>query len=212
MLANGSWVTPDPVQTRAYTPWNPSMAKAWLAGLANKPTMIAVDNEIEIASSTHQDMHPEYVQFNDFLALVWLMMSGRPIGYDEELARVLNISIVAKEALPDVLVAAPSTCSWWFCTSTSPMFFVGTYAERHCRLDECDRLRRQRRPLQHRLHPVVPGPDGYSREDLRQTPARLPRPPLLLPAGHERERRRRQGAAPAHDALALGEHYSCSRL
>jgi hypothetical protein len=34
------------------------MAKAWLKGLANKPTLVAIDNEIEIASSTHQDMHP----------------------------------------------------------------------------------------------------------------------------------------------------------
>jgi len=36
------------------------------------------------------------------------------MGYDEELARVLNFSMAAKEAIPDVLVAAPSTCSWWY--------------------------------------------------------------------------------------------------
>lgn len=37
------------------------------------------------------------------------------MGYDEELARVVNFSTIAKEALPDVKVAAPSTCSWWYC-------------------------------------------------------------------------------------------------
>jgi len=89
-------VTSDPDPTRAYTAWNPDMAKAWLAGLVNKPDIVTVDNEIEIASSTHQDMHPI------------------PVDYDEELARVLNTSIAAKQAIPGVKVAAPSTCSWWF--------------------------------------------------------------------------------------------------
>ncbi|KAJ7107820.1 glycoside hydrolase family 44-domain-containing protein [Mycena epipterygia] len=93
---NGSSVTPVAPQTRAYTPWNTSMAAAWLKGLVNKPTLVAIDNEIEIASSTHQDMHPD------------------SMGYDEELARVLNFSLAAKEAIPGVQVAAPSTCSWWF--------------------------------------------------------------------------------------------------
>ncbi|KAF7304371.1 Endoglucanase A [Mycena chlorophos] len=93
---NGSWVTPDPIQTRAYTPWNTSMAQTWLKGLANKPDVVTVDNEIEIASNTHQDMHPI------------------PIDFDEELARVVNTSRAAKAAIPGVKVAAPSTCSWWY--------------------------------------------------------------------------------------------------
>ena len=37
------------------------MAIKWLKGLVNKPTFVTIDNEIEIASSTHQDMHPAYV-------------------------------------------------------------------------------------------------------------------------------------------------------
>ena len=36
------------------------------------------------------------------------------MNYDEELSRVINYSIIAKEALPSVEVAAPSTCAWWF--------------------------------------------------------------------------------------------------
>jgi phosphatidylinositol glycan class B len=47
---NGSAVGPPPYPTTIYTPWNTT--------LANKPTLVAIDNEIEIASSTHQDMHP----------------------------------------------------------------------------------------------------------------------------------------------------------
>jgi hypothetical protein len=74
-----------------------------------------IDNEIEIASSTHQDMHPTYAyfiaRFKSRLADTYLL---RPMGYDEELARVINYSIIAKEALPSVKVAAPSTCAWWF--------------------------------------------------------------------------------------------------
>ncbi|KAF9002619.1 hypothetical protein BDZ89DRAFT_1105191 [Hymenopellis radicata] len=96
LFPNGSYVTPVPDQSNVYTSWNTTMAKAWLQGLANKPTLVAIDNEIEIASNTHQDMHPV------------------PMGYDEELARVVNFSIAAKEAIPSVKVAAPSTCSWWY--------------------------------------------------------------------------------------------------
>ncbi|KJA27031.1 glycoside hydrolase family 44 protein [Hypholoma sublateritium FD-334 SS-4] len=92
---NGSWVPPLP-QSNVYKSWNTSLAKQWLSNLANKPLMVAIDNEIEIASNTHQDMHPD------------------PIGYDEELARVISFATAAKEALPDVLVVAPSTCSWWY--------------------------------------------------------------------------------------------------
>ncbi|KAJ7862968.1 glycoside hydrolase family 44-domain-containing protein [Mycena leptocephala] len=96
LFPNGSYITPVPNPSNVYTPWNTSMAKAWLKGLANKPTMVAIDNEIEIASNTHQDMHPI------------------PVDYDEELVRVLNFSMAAKEAIPGVKVAAPSTCSWWY--------------------------------------------------------------------------------------------------
>ncbi|KXN91516.1 Beta-mannanase/endoglucanase A [Leucoagaricus sp. SymC.cos] len=94
-FANGSWVFP-PDPTRVYTAWNITLAKRWLTGLTNKPKIVTIDNEIEIASSTHQDMHPE------------------PIDYDEELDRVVRFATTAKQALPGVLVAAPSTCSWWF--------------------------------------------------------------------------------------------------
>jgi hypothetical protein len=96
MFPNGSAVTPAANQNNVYVPWNTTLAKQWLSGLANKPLMVSVDNEIEIASSTHQDMHPI------------------PMSYDEELARVIATGTAAKEALPDVLLVAPSTCAWWY--------------------------------------------------------------------------------------------------
>ncbi|KAF9564346.1 hypothetical protein CPC08DRAFT_685127 [Agrocybe pediades] len=101
LFPNGSYVTPVPAQTSAYTPWNSTLAKTWLSNLANKPLMVAIDNEIEITSNTHQDMHPD------------------PMGYDEELARVIEFGTAAKEVLPDVLVVAPSTCSWWYYWTSS---------------------------------------------------------------------------------------------
>ncbi len=61
LFPNGSVVTPPPDQTTAYVPWNTTAAKLWLSGLTHKPTMVTIDNEMEIASSTHSDMHPEYV-------------------------------------------------------------------------------------------------------------------------------------------------------
>jgi hypothetical protein len=57
--ANGSFVSPPPDPTRVYTPWNTSLAIKWLSNLVHKPTFVTIDNEIEIAASTHQDMHPE---------------------------------------------------------------------------------------------------------------------------------------------------------
>jgi hypothetical protein len=38
-LANGSWVSPPP-QTNAYTPWNTSLAAAWLKAMPIKPDIV----------------------------------------------------------------------------------------------------------------------------------------------------------------------------
>ncbi|KAG5636552.1 hypothetical protein H0H81_007682 [Sphagnurus paluster] len=59
LFSNGSSITTDP--RLAYMPWNTTAAKQWLRSLKNKPTIVNIDNEIEIAHSTHQDMHPTYI-------------------------------------------------------------------------------------------------------------------------------------------------------
>ncbi|KIM20289.1 glycoside hydrolase family 44 protein [Serendipita vermifera MAFF 305830] len=96
LFPNGSYVQPTPDPNRAYVPWNTTAARTWLTGLANKPEFVFIDNEIEIAGNTHQDIHPA------------------PMSYDEELTRMVAYAKMAKEVLPNAKVAAPSTCSWWF--------------------------------------------------------------------------------------------------
>ncbi|CCA75148.1 hypothetical protein PIIN_09132 [Serendipita indica DSM 11827] len=96
LYPNGSYIQPPPDPNRAYVPWNTTAAKKWLTGLTNKPDFVFIDNEIEIAHSTHQDIHPQ------------------PMSYDEELDRMVTYAKMAKEALPNAKVAAPSSCSWWF--------------------------------------------------------------------------------------------------
>ncbi|KAG7094618.1 hypothetical protein E1B28_005442 [Marasmius oreades] len=100
-LPDGTPVSPATEPNRSYTTWNPTLAKQWLSSLKNKPAFIAIDNEIEIAHSTHQDMH------------------SQPINYDEELKRIVDFATVAKQALPSAKVVAPSTCAWWFYWTSS---------------------------------------------------------------------------------------------
>lgn len=57
-LPNGSYTGPPPDPATVYVPWNTSIAQQWLSGLKNKPTIVTIDNELEITSNTHQDMHP----------------------------------------------------------------------------------------------------------------------------------------------------------
>lgn len=80
----------------ACVPWTPTDARTWLEGLANEPVFLSVDNELDITSDTHRDVHPA------------------PLGYDELLSRYLAWSGAIDTALPDALVAAPSSCCWWY--------------------------------------------------------------------------------------------------
>jgi hypothetical protein len=59
LYPNGSRVGPSADPAKVYVPWNTSIAQQWLSRLANKPTIVTIDNEIEIASNTHHDMHPK---------------------------------------------------------------------------------------------------------------------------------------------------------
>lgn len=58
-LLNGSFTAPSPDPTNVYVSWNISIAQQWLSNLRNKPTIVTIDNEMEIASNSHQDMHPQ---------------------------------------------------------------------------------------------------------------------------------------------------------
>ena len=80
----------------ACVPWDEEDARAWLAGLANPPRFASVANELDIASSTHQDVHPD------------------PMTYDEQLERFLTYAAVIHDALPGAEVAGLSSCCWWY--------------------------------------------------------------------------------------------------
>lgn len=80
----------------AAEPWDPARAGAWVGGMAEPPTWIAIDNELDIASETHRDVHPE------------------DVNYDELATRWLAFADAMKGALPDTPVFGPSSCCWWF--------------------------------------------------------------------------------------------------
>jgi len=86
--------TNDP--TDAAKPWTSAELGTWLSGLPERPAVVAVWNELDIAHETHQDVHPE------------------PAGYDELLARYLEWAEAIGEAVPEALLAAPSSSNWWF--------------------------------------------------------------------------------------------------
>ena len=95
ILENGTPITwNDP--SDAATPWSPDDAAGWLAGLAVAPGIASVDNELDIASQTHGDVHPE------------------PMTYDELLDRFLGTARTIRDELPGTEVAGLSSCCWWY--------------------------------------------------------------------------------------------------
>ncbi|KAH7105896.1 glycoside hydrolase family 44-domain-containing protein [Auriculariales sp. MPI-PUGE-AT-0066] len=102
--SSGNFVTPATDPNLSYEAWNTTQAQTWLKALKNVPEYAAVDNEIEIAYSTHYDMHPN------------------PLGYDELLGRMVATATAIKTAQPQVKVFAPSVCNWWYYWTTGVGF------------------------------------------------------------------------------------------
>lgn len=84
----------DPADAGA--PWTAAALEAWLVTLPVAPAYVAIDNEMDIASSTHRDVHPD------------------PVTYDELLDRWLEHADAVRAALPDSAIVGPSSCCWWF--------------------------------------------------------------------------------------------------
>jgi hypothetical protein len=57
-------------------------------------------------------------------------MHPQPMGFDEELSRVIATATMAKNTLPNVEVAAPSTCAWWFCKTFEKPNYVHSLDDR----------------------------------------------------------------------------------
>lgn len=92
-LADGSDITWNDPSDHG-TPWSPELAGDFLATVS--PTYVAIDNEMDIASDTHRDVHPD------------------PVTYDELAERWLSYADVVREVLPTAQIAGPSSCCWWF--------------------------------------------------------------------------------------------------
>lgn len=78
----------------AATVWTLADLAAWVGGL--DPELVAIGNELDIASSTHRDVHPE------------------PVDYEELFSRWYGAAEVVRAALPDATLAGPSSCCWWY--------------------------------------------------------------------------------------------------
>lgn len=77
-------------------PWDETDAAAWVAGMSTPPTILAVGNELDIASSTHRDVHPD------------------PVGYDELADTWYRYASALRAAHPGAVLAGPSSCCWWY--------------------------------------------------------------------------------------------------
>ena len=77
-------------------PWDVAQGEAWMRSVATPPEIAFVGNELDIASETHRDVHPE------------------PATYVELRDRFLTWSSAIKAAWPETQVAGPSSCCWWF--------------------------------------------------------------------------------------------------
>lgn len=87
--------------TTAYESWTPARLQSWLAtlpGLGLAPTFIAADNEMDIAASTHRDMHPEKATYAELLRRV----------------QQTSDALRAIPGLSATKFAAPSSCCWYF--------------------------------------------------------------------------------------------------
>jgi hypothetical protein len=77
-------------------PWDVEQAAAWMDTVPVPPDITFVGNEIDIAGSTHRDVHPA------------------PTTYEEQRDRFLAFGTAVKTAWPETTLAGPSSCCWWY--------------------------------------------------------------------------------------------------
>jgi Glycoside hydrolase family 44 len=88
--------------TDVYTPADPAFVKRWIEALRKDDAasghrsvfMYILDNEPGIWSSTHRDVHPE------------------PVSYDELVKRTIDYGTAVRQADPDALIAGPAEWGW----------------------------------------------------------------------------------------------------
>ncbi|KAJ3349174.1 hypothetical protein HDU83_000733 [Entophlyctis luteolus] len=103
ILANGSTIVNDP--NDCYVPWDTTQLSSWLTGFLQNPSIsdniafFSVDNEMDICSSTHVDIHPT------------------AMTYDEELQRMLSVGSAIRSAVGStspIQIVGPTSCCFWF--------------------------------------------------------------------------------------------------
>jgi hypothetical protein len=147
---------------------------------ARSVALYILDNEPMLWNSTHRDVHPE------------------PVTYDELLDRTLRYGSAVRAADPDAVIAGPAEWGW-------PALFLLGQGRRGGLPPEARSPRPRRRPAARLVPAEAPRPRA---EDGRPPPRRGRR--TLLSAGRRRRRQRggtdsaHSGAAHPLDARALG--------
>lgn len=88
--------------TRVYQPTTPEYVKRWVQAIRKEDAsrgsrsvwMYILDNEPMIWSSTHRDVHPE------------------PLSYDELVSRTIAYGTAVREADPEAIIAGPAEWGW----------------------------------------------------------------------------------------------------
>lgn len=80
---------------RTSEPSTPETVRAWVASqLKGRTTMYFLDNEPDLWNSTHHDVRPN------------------PLGYDELLQNTIDYSAAIRQADPEAIIAGPSSWGW----------------------------------------------------------------------------------------------------
>jgi len=101
LRADGTEIPPGP-PARTSVPAPPEWAKRWVAAIVADDTKYGtrsvaeyiLDNEPMLWSSTHRDVHPE------------------PVGYEELLQRTIQYGTAIREADPHAVIAGPAEWGW----------------------------------------------------------------------------------------------------
>ncbi|KAJ3204009.1 hypothetical protein HDU82_006145 [Entophlyctis luteolus] len=103
VLANGSRIVNNP--SDCYTPWSSTALTSWLTSfianttVSNNIAFYSVDNEMDICSGTHVDIHPT------------------SMTYDEELQRMLTFGGAIRKAIgasSNTKIVGPTSCCFYF--------------------------------------------------------------------------------------------------
>ncbi len=92
LAPNGNKITTDPGRTSVAS--TPQLQAQWVKQIAGRSRMYFLDNEPDLWNSTHRDVHPQ------------------PMSYDELLDKSIKYASAIRSADPNALIAGPSPSGW----------------------------------------------------------------------------------------------------